>query len=384
MQIYKTYKFRLYPTDKQQEKLNSFLGTKRFIYNHYLNEKEKNSKLTLKEMKQDLVSLQENYPWLKEVDGSILRTTLDDLDNAFTRFYKKMSGYPKYKKYTGKQSYRTPCIRGSYKEKNYQNIKIDLDRRVIKLPKIEEIKIKGYRNLKEFNKKIINATITKEAKKYYAILLVEETINLEPFIPRYVVGVDLGVKDLVITSNGLKYHKLEKLKQLENKLKGLNKWLSRSMKGSKTRQKIILKIQRVNQKIKNMRKFYNHLITNKIVKENDIIITETLKVKDMIVDGKSKLAKYISNSNLSEIIHQLKYKASWHNKRLYQINTYYPSSQTCSNCKTKNKELKDLNIREWECKSCHFKHDRDINASFNILDEGIKLYLKDLQTEQSI
>jgi len=384
MQIYKTYKFRLYPTEKQQEKLNSFLGTKRFICNHYLNEKEKNSKLTLKEMKQDLVSLQEDYPCLKEVDGSILRTTLDDLDNAFTRFYKKMSGYPKYKKYIGKQSYRTPCIRGSYKEKNYQNIKIDLDRRVIKLPKIEEIKIKGYRNLKEFNKKIINATITKEAKKYYAILLVEETINLEPFIPRYVVGVDLGVKDLVITSNGLKYHKLEKLKQLEAKLKGLNKWLSRSMKGSKTRQKIILKIQRVNQKIKNMKKFYNHLITNKIVKENDIIITETLKVKDMIADGKSKLAKYISNSNLSEILNQLKYKASWHNKRLYQINTYYPSSQTCSNCKTKNKELKDLNIREWECKSCHFKHDRDINASFNILDEGIKLYLKDLQTEQSI
>ena len=124
MQIYKTYKFRLYPTDKQQEKLNTFLGTKRFIYNNYLNKKEKNSKLTLKEMKQDLVLLQVEYPWLREVDGSILRTSLDDLDNAFTRFYKKMSGYPKYKKYIGKQSYRTPCIRGSYKEKNYQNIKI--------------------------------------------------------------------------------------------------------------------------------------------------------------------------------------------------------------------------------------------------------------------
>ena len=194
MQIYKTYKFRIYPSDKQQEKLNSFLGTKRFIYNHYLNEKEKNSKLTLKEMKHDLVSLQEVYPWLKEVDGSILRTTLDDLDNAFVRFYKKLSEYPKYKKYTEKQSYRTPCIRGSYKEKSYQNIKIDLKRRVIKLPKMEEIKIKGYRNLKEFNSKIINATVTKEAKKYYAIILVEETIHLEPFIPRYVVGVDLGIK----------------------------------------------------------------------------------------------------------------------------------------------------------------------------------------------
>ena len=363
MQIYKTYKFRLYPNDKQQEKLNSFLGTNRFIYNHYLNEKEKNNKLNLKEMKQDLINLQKENTWLKEVDGSILRTTLDDLDNAFTRYYKKISGYPKYKSYNGKQSYRTPCIRGTYKDKSYQNIKIDVERKMLKLPKIEEIEIRGYRNLKEFNGKIINATIKKEANKYYCLLLVEQDLKLEPFIPRYTVGVDLGVKDLVITSDGLKYHKLEKLKQLEDKIKGLNKWLSRSQKRSKNRQKII---------------------TNKIVKENDIIITETLKVKEMIEKGKNKIAKYISNSNLSEILTQLKYKTIWYNKRLYQIYTYYPSSQTCSNCKTKNKELKDLSIREWECTNCHFKHDRDINASLNILDEGIKLYLKDLQIEKSI
>ena len=252
------------------------------------------------------------------------------------------------------------------------------------LRKIEEIEIRGYRNLKEFNGKIINATIKKEAGRYYCLLLVEQDLKLEPFVPRYVVGIDLGVKDLVITSEGLKYHKLEKLKQLEEKIKGLNKWLSRSQKGSKNRNKIILKIQRVNQKIKNVRKFYNHLITNKIVKENDVIITETLKVKEMIEKGKNKIAKYISNSSLSEIARQLKYKVIWHNKRLYQIDTYYPSSQTCSNCKTKNKELKDLSIREWECTNCHFMHDRDINASLNILDEGIKLYLKDLQIEKSI
>lgn len=336
-------------------------------------------------MKQDLISLQNEYPWLKDVDGSILRTTLDDLDNAFSRYYKKLSGYPKYKKYNARQSYRTSCIRGSYRGTNYQNIKINIERKVIKLPKInDEIEVRGYRKLQEFNGKIINATIIKEARKYYCLLLVEEEIELESFNPRYIIGVDLGVKDLIVTSNGLKYHKLEKLKQLEYKLKGLNKWLSRSQKGSKNRQKIILKIARVNQKIKNMRKFYNHLITNKIIKENDIIITETLKVKEMIMNGKNKIAKYISNSNLSEIVRQLKYKAIWYNKKLYQINTYYPSSQICSNCKIKNKEIKDLSIRKWECPSCYFMHDRDINASLNILDEGMKLYLKELQKELAV
>lgn len=128
-----------------------------------------------------------------------------------------------------------------------------------------------------------------------------------------------------------------------------------------------------------MRKFYNHLITNKLIKENDIIIIETLKIKEMIMNEKNKLAKNISNANLSEILRQLKYKAKWNNKRLYQINTYYPSSQLCSNCKTKNSNLKSLSIRKWECQNCHMIHDRDINASLNILDEGIKLYIKDLK-----
>ena len=379
MRIYKSYKFRMYPSEEQQEKLNSFLGTKRFIYNYYLGQKRKNNQLNLNEMKKDLLTLKKEYPWLEEIDSCILRTTIEDLDKAFQNYFHKLSGYPKFKNYHSKQSYRTNCIRSFYKEKMYQNIKIDLKNKTIKLPKLEEIKINGYRNLEKFDKKIINATIIKEAGKYYVIVLVEEEIELMPFIPKYVIGVDLGVKDLVITSYGDKFSKLEKLNRLEKKIKGLNKWLSRSQKGSKNREKIIIKIQRVNQKIKNMRKFYNHLITNKLIKENDIIITETLKVKEMIVNQKRKLAKYISNANLSEILRQLKYKAIWNNKRLYQINTYYPSSQICSNCKTKNKDLKDLSIRKWECPNCNTIHDRDINASLNILDEGIKLYIKDLE-----
>ena len=306
MQIYKAYKFRMYPDTKQQEKLNEFLGTKRFIYNYYLGEKIKDSKLNINDMKKDLLILKNEYPWLEEIDSCILRTTIEDLDKALKNYFNKLTGYPKFKNYHSKQSYRTNCIRSFYKEKMYQNIKIDIKNKTIKFPKLEEIKIKGYRNLEKFDKKIINETISKEAGKYYVVVLVEENIKEMTFTPKYVIGVDLGVKDLVITSYGDKFPKLEKLNQLENKIKGLNKWLSRSQKGSKNRGKIILKIQRVNQKIKNMRKFYNHLITNKLIKENDIIITETLKIKEMIVDQKNKLAKYISNANLSEILRQLK------------------------------------------------------------------------------
>ena len=333
MEIYKTYKFRMYPSDSIKKKLDSFLGTTRFIYNYYLNAKEKNNDLKFSDMKKDLKRLQEENTWLKDIDGSILRTAIDNLE-----------------------------------------------RRVIKLPKLDEIEIKGYKKLTKLDCNIINATVKRIAHKYYLYLLVSEEINLPKFCPNYIVGLDLGVKDLVITSNGEKFKKLD-FKREERKLKGLNKWLSRSQIGSKNRLKIINKIEVVNEKIKNMRKFYNHLITNKILEANDIIAIETLKVKEMIEKGKNHLAKFIVNSNLSELIKILKYKSKWQNKRIYEIDTYYPSSQICSHCKRRNRELKDLNIRSWECTECHFVNDRDINASINILDEGMKLYLKDLRCE---
>ena len=173
MTIYKAYKFRMYPNNEQEKVLNSFLGSSRFIFNYYLKLKDKlykensiNYKLT--DMKKDLVPLQTTYPWLKEVDGCILRTTLEDLDRAFDNFYSKRASYPKYKKYGKNESYRTVCIKGNYKGKEYQSIKVDLKNKKIKLPKIkEEIRIRGYRNLKDFNSYILNATITKEAGRYY-------------------------------------------------------------------------------------------------------------------------------------------------------------------------------------------------------------------------
>ena len=351
MKIYKAYRFRIYPTKEQKYKLNSFLGSSRFIYNNYLSKKEQmykeeNKTYLLKDMKKDLVNLQAKYPWLKEVDGCILRTSLEDLDRAYDNFFKGRGGYPNYKKKNHNESYRTVCIRSTYKEKECSNLKVDLERRVIKLPKLDEIQLRGYRNLKSFPYKIFNATVTKEASRYYVSICVEEEIKEVTFTPRYFIGIDIGVRTLVTCSDGIKYDKIKEIEVQERRIKGLQKALSRTKLSSNNRQKLIQKIQRAYQKIRNMRKYYIHTITTKLVKENDVITAETLKVKDMIEKGKNHLAKYISNASFSEIIRQLGYKSKWRGKKFYQVSTYYPSSQMCSHCDYKETSLKDLSIRK--------------------------------------
>ena len=380
--VYKAYKFRMYPTKDQQSKLNSFLGASRFIYNYFLNQKEQkykkfNINYTLKDMKKDLIPLQEEYQWLKDIDSCILRTSLENLDNSYNNFFKLSMGYPKYKSRNKGNSYHTNCIRSIYKGNDYSNIKVDLNNKTIKLPKINEITIKGYRNLTNFDKRIINATVSKEANKYYVSLCVEEEIDINEFHLRNAIGIDLGIKNSVITSDGIKYDKMSFYTKLAHKLKGLNKWLSRSQKGSNNRHKIIIKIQRVYQKLKNMRKYFIHNITNEIVKNNDLIITENLKIQKMIQKGNKYINKGILNTSLSEIIRQLEYKCKWLNKRLIKVDTYFPSSQYCNVCGKINKNVKDLSIRKWICKDCNNENDRDINASINILEEGIRKYYQE-------
>ena len=383
MIIYKAYKFRMYPNIEQIITLNKFLGSTRFIYNYFLDQKDKrykelNINYKLKDMCSDLKLLYNEYPWLKEIDSCALRTTLFNLDDAYTRFFKKQTEHPRFKNRNSKNSYRTNCIRSSYKDNNYSNIKVDLINRTIKLPKLDEITIKGYRNLNNFDdKKIINATISKVANKYYVSVLVEEDIEVKEYILRYAIGIDLGVKNIISTSDGIKYKAMSNIKRIEKKLKGLNRCLARSIKGSNNRRKIINKIQRVNEKLRNMRKYYIHLITTNIVKENDLIVTEDLKVKDMIINSNKNLNKLITNTSMSEIIRQLEYKTKWSNKRLIKVDTYYPSSQICNRCGNINKELKDLSIREYKCSKCGNTIDRDINASINILFEGITKYYKE-------
>ena len=375
MEIYKAYKFRLYPTDDQKVLINKTFGCKRFVYNYYLNYFKENKGKFRFDLHKDLPKLKEENEFLKEVDSSVLCSAVDDLCKAFNDYYAKRKGYPNFKSKFSRQSYRTSCVRGTYKEKEYSNIEVDLLSRFIKLPKLGKVKIRGYRNRERIEGKILNATIIKDVtNKYYVSVVVVEDLLVEKVIPTNIVGIDLGIKDLVITSDGIKYCNEKVLTKYEKRLKRLQRKLSRQVKGSKNYLKTKEKIARIYSKIKNYRKHYLNEIANEIVDEHDIIVTESLLVKDMFKDKRKAFNKSLSDACVSTLRSLIEWKCKLKGKIYYKINTYYSSSQICSHCGYKNSKLKDLSIREYDCPNCGSHNDRDINASLNILFEGLKLH----------
>ena len=379
MKILKGYVFRLYPDKKQEELINKTIGCCRFIYNYFLDDKIKEykeigkSKSAYDQIKL-IPILSKEKEWLKEVDSCALRNSLFNLEDAFKRFYKG-SGYPRFKAKDVYEKYKTNNIKSSYKGKEYNSIKLDLKNKTITLPKLKEIKTRGYRNKEVILGDIKSAVIKKEAGRYYISVLIEEELIKPSFTPNSIIGIDLGIKDLIVTSYNEKIE--NKIKINTKRLIGLQRGISRCKKGSKNRYKLKLKIQRMYQKIRNARKHMIHNITNKLIKENDIIVTENLDVKNM--QKNHYIAKGLNENPISEVIRMLKYKANWNNKKIIQINRYYPSSQICNICNYQNKEVKDLRIRKWECPVCYTKHDRDYNASVNIMFEGLKIYMKSIE-----
>ena len=382
MKIYKAYKFRIYPNYEQYGIIMQNIGSSRFIYNYFLNLKDKYYKetktnLSLKTMKHMLVEMKNNkdYEFLKDVDSMALTNSLECLDKAYTNFFEGKANHPVFKRKGVHDSYITDCIRSTYKNRNYSNIELDLIGRTMKLPKLGIVKIRGYRNMQEFNGQIISACISSDAGKLYVSITVSEEIvvneNIE-YTEWKAVGLDVGVKSLVVTSMGVEYEKI-KLDRLENHIKKLQKDLSYKVKGSNNYKKLKNKIARLYQKMRNTRKYYIHEITDKITKENDVIITENLKVKEMITRKTStkSLRRGLTNASLFELERQLEYKTKWRGKKLIKINKYYPSSQICSSCGYKNTKIKDLSVRVWTCPECLHEHDRDINASLNILFQGL-------------
>ena len=378
MKVLKGYVFRLYPNVEQKILINKTIGSARLIYNIFLRDRidtYNNTKKGKSAYDQNIMipSLLVKYPFLKEVDSCSLRNASNDLECAYVHFFKR-GGFPKFKAKGVKDSYKTNNVVSTYKEKVYNSIELDLEKRLIKLPKLKWVKIKGYRNKESINGRIRSAAIRKVAERYYVSILVEEDVYKPMFTPQSIIGIDLGIKDLIVTSHNEKIRNI--IKDRSKRLKGLQRALARCKAGSKNRYKIKLKIQRLWQKIRNARKHLIHDITNKLIKENDIIVCEDLDVKSMYKDH--NIAKSLSSNPLGEIIRVLKYKAEWNNKKLIQIDRYYPSSQVCSVCGFQNKELKNLSIRKYECPMCHTKHDRDFNASVNIMFEGLKIYMQDL------
>ena len=375
MKIYRAYKFRLYPTDEQKILIHKTFGCSRFVYNYYLNYQKENGVKKSFDLCKDLKELENNHEYLKEVDSCALRCSIFDLEDGFNNFFAKRSGYPKFKSKFSRQSYRTSCIRSTYKEKEHSNIEVDLLTRNIKLPKLGKVKIRGFRNKDRIEGKIVNATISRETtNKYYVSVLVEEELLVEKVTPTSIVGIDLGIKDLVVTSDGIKYGNEKILMKYEKRLKRLQRKLSRQVKGSKNYLKTKEKIARLYAKIKNYRKHYLNDIANEIVNEHDIIVTESLLVKNMFKDKRKAFNKSLSDAAVSTLRSLLEWKCRIKGKIYYKIDTYYPSSQICSHCGYKNSKLKDLSIREYDCPNCGSHNDRDINASLNILFEGLKLH----------
>ena len=372
--MYKAYKFRLYPDDNQKMLINKTFGCTRFIYNHFLNKCKEEGYKKAYDMCKELKELELDYPFLKEVDSTALRCSIFNLEDSYKNYFSKRSGYPSFKSKFSKQSYRTNCITSSYKNKKYSNIRIDLKEKMIKIPKLGLVKIRGYRNLDKLTDRIINITVEKEkTNKYYVSVITESKDEIkEKVTPTSIVGIDLGIKDLVVTSDGEKYPNPKEINKREKRLKRMQRKLSRQVKGSNNYNKTKEKIARIHSKIKNSRKHNIINIVNKIVKEHDIIVSEKLNIKKM--SSNHKLAKNILDASFNKICELIKWKAKVLEKYYYQVDTYYPSSKICSHCDSKTEVINNLNVRTWICENCGNTNDRDINASINIMFEGVKMH----------
>jgi len=366
--ILRAFKFRLYPNKEQENKFAQFFGAKRWIFNHFLYEniqrRDRQEKhLSNFDINKEITILkqQPETEWLKEIDDWCLKHASEDLSVSYNNFFKSITGkrkgpkisFPKFKSKSNRQSYRT------------RDFKVDFENNVVVLPRIKKVKCEFHR---QFDGKIKSATISKNSSgKYFISILIEEEQQLLPSVGKE-VGIDLGLKDLIILSDGIKFaHPEQQLAKAKLALKVQQRKLSRMTKKSKSFEKQRIKVARCFEKITNIKNWYYHNISTFLINNYDSIFMEDLNVKGMLQN--EKLSRKIHESAWSILVNMIKYKSDRSGRLFHQINRFTPSSKTCSCCGHKLESL-DLGTREWTCPSCGIQHDRDLNAAINIFNYG--------------
>ena len=376
----KGVKVRLYPDDVQTNNLNKLLGSCRFVYNHCLDFKILNYQTDKTNISfSDLghyfhQDLRNNNEWLKEHNTKVLKQAIINLDSAYKNFFKQNKGFPKFKAKHDEQKARFPKEAISKKTFDEETSKLNLTTTVkgLKFKCSDRDKRYLYKN-KESIKSI---TITKtKTGKYFASILVDGDLLRVMHKPiNGSIGIDLGIKTLMVFSNGETIDNPKWIRSNEKQLKKLQKQLSKKEKGSNNRDKARLKLAKKYEKINNQKRDFTNNLTTKIINENQVIILEDLNVSGMMQNY--KLAKSIQELSLYEIRRQLEYKAKWYGRELIIIDRWFPSSKLCSECGYKKTDL-TLKDREWTCPSCGKHHDRDLNAAINIENEGLRLLNKE-------
>ena len=368
-QILKAHKVRLYPNEEQQVFFAKSFGCTRFIWNKMLNDKIEHYKKTKTELKNTPAQYKKEFEWLKEVDSLALANVQQNLRAAYSAFFKNGTGFPTFKKKGHRDSYTT----------NNQKGTVAITDSTVKLPKIGHINAKFPSKV---NGLIKSATISRTPSgKYYVSLLVETIATTLPKTHSN-IGIDLGLTDFIVLSDGSKVanptflsklqHRLAREQKILAKRRAVAKADQRKLSDSRNYQKQKVKVAKVYEKITNIRKDFLHKLSFNLIKNHDVIAIEDLNVKGMVKNR--KLSKAISDSSWSTFTTMLNYKAEWYGKALIKVDRWYPSSKTCSGCgHLLTKAELPLQVRSWNCPSCLQSNDRDINASINILSEGLRL-----------